>query len=61
MSEDACECPIKEPKAHEGTTSVCMAGGGDGLTCSRPLGHDGPHAACSPSQHPRRTWGGDDE
>lgn len=28
--------------------------------CTRPPGHDGPHSACTPSEHPLEWWGQDD-
>lgn len=29
------------------------------LACTRPAGHDGPHSACTPAEHPAGVW--DDE
>jgi len=28
--------------------------------CTRPPGHDSPHSACTPSEHPLEWWGQDD-
>jgi hypothetical protein len=28
--------------------------------CTRPPGHDGPHSACTPSEHPIEWWERDD-
>lgn len=62
--DEICDCPM------EGETTAdvdrCQAErhlperrGGQGFTviCSRPEGHDGPHAACSVTEHPTEVWG----
>lgn len=51
MSE--CDCVL------EGDTPASEPRCGDtngGMHCTRPEGHDGPHSACNPAEHPATTW-----
>lgn len=54
MPEPVCECLFRT----DWTVGQfpCGATGPNGLQCSRPRGHDGPHAACTAGRHPLYTW-----
>lgn len=54
--EDACECALR---ADHGDADPCHATDG-WAACTRPAGHDGPHSACTPAEHPATTWEADD-
>lgn len=57
---DACECYMA--RGLDGDLSECGAtfeSGAAEYLCSRPDGHDGPHAACGTAMHPIVTWGGE--
>lgn len=50
---DGCNCMLK----HDRDPSVAPCGDdGDGVTCTKPEGHTGPHSACSLTQHPIEVW-----
>lgn len=54
---EICECAMKGH--HNEDTDPCDATFGVAageLYCSRPKGHDGPHAACSVAAHPAEVW-----
>lgn len=52
---DACECLLH---ADHGDREECLDEcPNTGLKCSRPEGHDGPHAGCTPAEHPAMAWG----
>jgi len=49
-----CDCPLRgdsDPSAER-----CHEPGPRETICTRPAGHDGPHAACSVAEHPVVTW-----
>ena len=54
MSE--CDCPFRGETAS--TVDRCGAER-NGMVCSKPAGHTGPHAACSVVEHPTATWAAD--
>jgi len=53
---DHCDCALEGESNPD--AARCHASGPDGVICSRPDGHDGPHAACNPVEHPVATWEG---
>lgn len=53
---DACECPIHAPEAHAEREECLDEHAATALVCSRPAGHDGPHGACSETEHPAMVW-----
>ena len=54
MMDAPCEC------AMEGGTPVnvdrCDDKNEGRFTCTRPVGHDGPHTSCSVIEHPVEVW-----
>jgi len=58
--DDYCECQARNPELHE-TGEPCTARSFGGLICSRPRGHDGPHASCivEPGRHPATVFNKD--
>jgi len=59
---DVCECVIKghHDEDDDECSSTLTRYDGATLLCTRPAGHEGPHAACNVNQHPITTWGADD-
>lgn len=57
-----CECAHKHPELYEGGERIHTCGdeSPDGLRCTRPEGHDGPHSGCNIGSHPVDVWGQDD-
>lgn len=66
-SESACECvvhhdwPDDAEECREEYTGVSSNNAYHGLVCSRPEGHDDPHAACTTAEHPVMVWPQNDE
>lgn len=59
MAGDACECVLRGhfEEGDEECLAIFEFEHGDGrLLCSRPDGHDGPHAACGTNEHPAHVW-----
>lgn len=60
--DDLCECYMA--RGLSGDSSICAAvceyKEGE-IRCSRPDGHDGPHAACGTALHPIETWNDEDD
>lgn len=52
MSTAECQCPLRGGDL----TDPCNAESPEGNLCSKPAGHDGPHAACSITRHPVEVW-----
>lgn len=50
----ACDCPMDG--SSDGSLDRCNEENTTGLMCSKPAGHDGPHAACSVVEHPKEVW-----
>lgn len=50
--EELCECSIR----NDWDGDECLAENYEGLMCSRPEGHDGPHVACGMNEHPMEAW-----
>jgi len=46
-------CPRAD--AYPGDTPTCNASNG-GVSCTRPVGHAGPHTACNVARHQIETW-----
>ncbi len=54
---DACECPVQGHHGPDDEGCLDRWEHSNGrLLCSRPAGHDGPHAACNRSEHPVMVW-----
>lgn len=54
MAATECDCPMQgETPADE---ERCMDEKEQGVICSKPDGHDGPHAACNVAEHPMEVW-----
>lgn len=60
---DACECVVRGHHGPDDTECLAEFGLSDGgrLLCSRPEGHDGPHAACNRRKHPILAWVQEDD
>ncbi|WP_148708253.1 hypothetical protein [Haloferax sp. Atlit-12N] len=59
MSE--CDCPLEGDSYATATPDACNETDETGdFMCSKPAGHDGPHAACNVVEHPSKVWGEDD-
>jgi len=62
FDEQYCGCIINNdwPDGVYSCSSECETSAGT-FRCSRPTDHDGPHAACSPVEHPALVWWNADE
>lgn len=50
-----CNCPLKADE--DRGMSACNAEHPESdFLCSKPEGHNGPHAACNVVEHPVATW-----
>lgn len=55
-----CDCPLRGESYQDAMPSPCNEESDEGNLCSKPAGHDGPHAACSAAEHPVEVWEADD-
>jgi transcriptional regulator with XRE-family HTH domain len=54
VTSDECRCAAEND--WEDGQKQCLATGPAGTFCAAPAGHDGPHVACNPVEHPAEVW-----
>ncbi len=58
VESDRCGCSVKNDWSNEEeAVGECLSQSPeDSKLCSKPAGHDGPHAACTFGEHPMKVW-----
>lgn len=56
-----CDCPFEgdTPASESRCSASTSTEDRSRWLCTRPEGHDGPHSACLPNEHPVHTWEGE--
>lgn len=61
ISGNECGCNLENDWTdEEAEAGECLEESGAAHYCSKPAGHDGPHAACAVTEHPQEVWADDE-